>query len=93
MPRTALTARRGRAYNTRFVGCPLPEGNMRVMVNGQWREVDSGLTVAKLLEGLSLQPTRVAVERNRQLVPRAGHAGTVLAEDDRLEIVTLVGGG
>ena len=49
--------------------------------------------VAGLLESLSLEPRRVAVERNRRLVPRARFAETPLAENDELEIVTLVGGG
>ena len=66
---------------------------MRITVNGQCQEVADGTNVADLLESLSLQPLRVAVERNKQLVPRAQHAGTALGEDDSLEIVTLVGGG
>ena len=66
---------------------------MRISVNGQWRETEDGSTVADLLAGLSLEPARVAVERNKQLVPRKRHAETALAERDELEIVTLVGGG
>jgi thiamine biosynthesis protein ThiS len=66
---------------------------MRIMVNGQYREVSAGLSIAELLEEMSLEPLRVAVERNKQLVPRDRHAETALAEADELEIVTLVGGG
>ena len=66
---------------------------MQIMVNGQCREVPEGTSVAGLLEELSLDPYRVAVELNKQLVPRTRHAGTTLAEKDQLEIVTLVGGG
>jgi len=66
---------------------------MRIMVNGQWQQQNDGLNVAVLLEKLSLEPRRVAVELNKQLLPRARYAQTALAEDDQLEIVTLVGGG
>jgi len=66
---------------------------MRIMVNGQWREQPGTITVAELLEELSLEPLRVAVELNRQIVRRADYASTQLTQDDQLEIVTLVGGG
>ena len=62
-------------------------------VNGEAREVPAGTTVAELLRVLALESERVAVERNGRLVPRAQHAATALAEGDRLEVVTLVGGG
>lgn len=66
---------------------------MEISVNGEPRHVEAGWTVAKLLEELKLQPRYVAVERNQQLVPRATHAACVLQPGDRIEIVTLVGGG
>ena len=66
---------------------------MRIVVNGQEQQSPSGATVADLLVGLALEPRRVAVERNRQIVPRARYAQTPLADGDTLEIVTLVGGG
>jgi len=66
---------------------------MRIVVNGQSREVDDGITIAELIRRLSLQPLRVAVERDKQLVPRSMHDRTKLSESDELEIVTLVGGG
>jgi len=66
---------------------------MRILVNGDWQEHPDGVSVAGLIEALKLHPLRVAVERNRRLVPRAQHAATRLAEGDELEIVTLVGGG
>ena len=64
-----------------------------VVVNGEAKAIQAGTTVAKLLEGLQLKPRFVAVERNRNLIPRAEHAACVLETGDRLEIVTLVGGG
>jgi len=66
---------------------------MHIRVNGQSRQIEAGLSVAGLLAELSLEPRRVAVERNKLIVPRAQHVHTTLADDDELEIVTLVGGG
>jgi sulfur carrier protein len=65
---------------------------MKIQVNGNEREVADGLTVAALIAELGLSGP-VAVERNRDVVPRAEHATTTLAEGDRLEIVHFVGGG
>jgi sulfur carrier protein len=64
-----------------------------VVINGQPRNVSRGTTVAVLLDQLGLAQKRVAVERNREVVPRAAHATTELADGDRLEVVTFVGGG
>lgn len=66
---------------------------MRVIVNGQPRDVPPQLTVARLLAELNVDPKYVAVEINEQLVPRGLHDHRELAEGDRLEVVTLVGGG
>jgi len=64
-----------------------------VVINGQARTVADGTTIAALIEELGLGDRRVAVERNREVVPRAQHATTALAAGDRLELVTFVGGG
>jgi len=64
-----------------------------VVINGQPRTIADGTTVSVLLVQLGLGDRRVAVERNREIVPRAEHATTVLAAGDRLELVTFVGGG
>ena len=66
---------------------------MTITLNGEPRELTDGTTMAQLLEQLALEPRRVAVERNRQLLPRRLYGDTVLADGDSLEIVTLVGGG
>ncbi len=66
---------------------------IEVVINGQARSVAQGTTVATLIGELGLGDRRVAVERNREVVPRAEHATTVLAAGDRLELVTFVGGG
>jgi len=67
--------------------------NIDVVVNGNPRSVAEGTTVAGLIGELGLGDRRVAVERNREVVPRAQHTTTVLAAGDRLELVTFVGGG
>jgi thiamine biosynthesis protein ThiS len=64
-----------------------------IVVNGQQREIAQGQTVASLLRELALPPTRVAVERNREIVRKPDYESTPLAAGDRLEIVTFVGGG
>lgn len=66
---------------------------MEVIVNGRPQKIAEGTTVAMLLEQLELEPRRVAVEVNLDLVPRGRHAETRLADGDCLEVVTLVGGG
>ena len=66
---------------------------MRIVVNGRVQELDGAVSLAQLLDTLAVEPRRVAVELNRQLVPRSRYAATHLADRDELEIVTLVGGG
>jgi len=64
-----------------------------IVVNDQPRQVPDGTTVAELLHELGLAGRHVAVELNLHVVPRVRHAEQRLAAGDRLEIVTLVGGG
>ena len=66
---------------------------MKITANDQPREAAEGTTVAELLEELGLAGKPVAVEVNRELVPHGHHTKHTLADGDRLEIVTLVGGG
>ena len=66
---------------------------MRLEVNGEPRDVPAGTTVAGLLELLELGARPVAVERNREIVPRSTHREALLADGDEIEIVTMVGGG
>lgn len=66
---------------------------MNVFVNGEATDVADGATIAQLLSALGVDARRIAVERNREIVPRAQHAATPLADGDRVEIVTMVGGG
>ena len=66
---------------------------MTLTINGEERNFDSVATVSALLEHLGLKPDRVAVELNRELVPRNGWDTTRLSNGDKLEIVQFVGGG
>lgn len=66
---------------------------MEIIVNGQTRQIGEDATIAQLLDELDLAKKYVAVEVNRQLVPKKLHAEHCLAAGDKLEIVTLVGGG
>jgi thiamine biosynthesis protein ThiS len=66
---------------------------MNLIINGEDRQFDSALTVVALVNRLGMKPDRVAVELNRELVPRERWATTLLNDDDKLEIVHFVGGG
>lgn len=67
-------------------------GAMQITLNGEPRETKA-TTLAELVAELSLDPNKVAIERNLEIVPRSLHAGTPVTEGDRLEIVQFVGGG
>jgi thiamine biosynthesis protein ThiS len=66
---------------------------MNLIINGEDRQFDSALTISALLERLGMKADRVAIELNRELVPRARWTATQLDDDDKLEIVHFVGGG
>jgi sulfur carrier protein len=66
---------------------------VKLTVNGAEKTVAEGTTLAQLVRELGLEKNPIAIEVNRQVVPRDRHGETRLSEGDRLEIVTLVGGG
>ncbi|MFT3724962.1 MAG: sulfur carrier protein ThiS [Hyphomonadaceae bacterium] len=66
---------------------------MKLMLNGEPAEAPDAVTVAAFLEQLGLPQKGVAVERNREIVPKSMYGTVRLAEDDRIEIVQFVGGG
>lgn len=66
---------------------------MRLTINGAETDVPNDLTVRGLVEHLGLGGGPVAVEQNREVVPRAEHASRRLSEGDAIEIVHFVGGG
>jgi thiamine biosynthesis protein ThiS len=65
---------------------------MKVNINGEMRELD-GQSVLQLLESLSIDPRKVAVERNLEILPKGEYGSTQLADGDSIEIVHFVGGG
>jgi len=66
---------------------------MTLHINGEAREFPTPLSLPSLIEQLGMKQDRVAVELNREIVPRDQWAGTSLTDGDRLEIVHFVGGG
>lgn len=66
---------------------------MQVILNGEPRELPGPLTLQELLVQLNLNPDRVAIERNREIVKRDRWGEVKVEAGDRLEIVHLVGGG
>lgn len=66
---------------------------MELVINGEPRSISDGTTVAMLLEQLKVQPERVVVEVNLNVLKRAQHATAVLRDGDQVEIVHFVGGG
>lgn len=66
---------------------------MRVTVNGEVRDAPPGATLAALLASLGIDPRKVAVERNREIVPKSTFDRVTVEEGDALEIVQFVGGG
>ena len=66
---------------------------MQVRINGKGREVPGESTLEELVRELSLSPQRIAIELNRNVVPRNHWSETTLNDGDRIEIVHFVGGG
>ena len=65
----------------------------RVTINGEACEFEDGATIAAMLTAIGLDPKRVAVERNYEIVPRSTLGTVAVAEGDAYEIVHFVGGG
>jgi thiazole synthase/sulfur carrier protein len=66
---------------------------IEIEVNGESRALPPGSSVAGLLAEIGLDTRKVAVERNREIVPRSTYAATLLAPGDAIEIVHFIGGG
>lgn len=66
---------------------------LQVTINGQPQHFDNPLSLLQLLEHMSLQNKRIAVERNGEIVPRSQFSEQTLSDGDQLEIVVAVGGG
>ena len=66
---------------------------MQIQLNGKPTTVETGTTISDLLAQLELTGKRVAVEINRQIVPRSQHASHAVQDNDFVEVVVAVGGG
>ena len=66
---------------------------IQVRINGEARQVAAGSTIAALVAEIGLDPARVAVERNLEIVPRSTLGAVMVADGDAFEIVHFVGGG
>ena len=66
---------------------------MDITVNGEKKRFEGPITVAGLLAALELQPRKIAVERNLEIIPRSLFGETALSDGDKIEIVQFVGGG
>lgn len=66
---------------------------MKLIINGEEKSFETGMDLASLIAHMGMKPDRVAVELNRQIVPRNDWPQTQLSDGDRLEVVHFVGGG
>ena len=66
---------------------------MVVRINGVAREVAEGIRLSELLSTLDIQLAGIAVEVNREVVPKRLHTETILNNGDKIEIIRMVGGG
>ncbi len=82
-----------RAWRNRSPCTPPYTARVQIELNGQPKELTGATTVAALLASLGLDKAPCAVEVNARLVRKSEHPNHALAEGDRVEVVTLVGGG
>jgi len=66
---------------------------MQIIINGEKKTIDSNTTLAALLNELSIDTNRVAVELNMSIIDKADYSKTILKDNDSLEIVSFIGGG
>jgi len=71
----------------------MPESVLKVLVNGEQKEIEPGTRLRTLVSELELKPDRIAIELNRRILRKADWDSTELAEGDAVEVVSFVGGG
>lgn len=67
--------------------------SIAITINGEEQKLDNPQSLADVLSALGLEPRKIAVERNLEIVPRSKYADVIIQEGDRLEVVRIVGGG
>jgi sulfur carrier protein len=81
-------------FATSFIGIGARVSQtMNVIVNGTPSDLPAASTVAELVKSMGLSPALLAVEVNLEIVPRSRHGQHVLRDGDKVEVVTLAGGG
>jgi len=98
LQQSVFSARREESLENRYLLLRESEAawedqQMQVVINGENRNFEAPLTLAALVQVLGMKTDRVAVELNRDIVPRDQWDRTQIADGDRLEIVHFVGGG
>ncbi len=66
---------------------------MIIRLNGETKEVSEGTTLGTLLDQFGIKKTGIAVDLNREIIPKRLHEETALKEGDNIEVVRMVGGG
>ena len=66
---------------------------MNILLNGETKQIDNQLLLSQLIEQLGISGKRLAVEINKEIIPKSEHAKYVINEGDRIEIVHAIGGG
>jgi thiazole synthase len=66
---------------------------MQITLNGKPHNLEKPINISEFSKILRLEPTQVAIERNREIVPRSLYSDVLLNEGDEVEIVTFIGGG
>jgi thiamine biosynthesis protein ThiS len=71
----------------------MAEATITITVNGEPCRIEGDARLSALVERLKMRPQRIAVEINRQVVPKSEYAATILHAGDEVEIINFVGGG
>ena len=69
------------------------DGSLGIRVNGEHKRVPGGISIVEMLNEIGVDPAKVAVERNLEIVPRSTLANVCVEDGDDFEIVHFVGGG
>jgi thiazole synthase len=69
------------------------DGTLQIRLNGEHRAVPGGVSIAEMLKEIGVDPAKVAVERNLEIVPRSAFGDVRVEDGDEYEIVHFVGGG
>ena len=92
-PASSLNRLERASFGSYWLAAMSLDGSLGIRVNGEHRRVPGGISIAEMVNGLGLDPLRVAVERNLEIVPRSTLGEVCVEDGDDFEIVHFVGGG